>query len=246
MSGRIFTFVPTVSALVDGSAVPVRHTNMAVYARDGSGRTWVRKRQANMGCEEFLGEALGWLLANALEAPVPDSAIFVDKDGDPSWLSECVPSVVHWDPARVNEISNADGLGAVLALDAIILNADRHGGNLLLQADATGDGLHVWAIDHGAALIGSAKDIDGYREEITDPRNLARGIPVDLVEGSALQAARRACSLAPLDVRGMAQGACLQAKEPAADLIADVLAERCAKAEKLVTAYLEQIRRLQR
>lgn len=246
MSKPIFTFVPVEASLVDVRPVPVNHTNMAVYALGASGRAWVRKRQENMGCEEFLSETLAWLLAKALEVPVPESAIHTDDQGDPSWLSEWVPSVMHWDPAFINRITNVEGLGALVALDAIILNPDRHAGNILLQPESDGLGLRVWAIDHGAALIGYAKDIQGYRDAVTDPRNLARGLPVDLIEAFALEAGRRASELSATDVKAIVHGGCLQAKEPGAAAIAEVLVERCARAKRFVADYLEEIRRRQR
>lgn len=50
--------IPRVPAIVRLGRVPVPHTNEATYALDAEGRRWVAKREADMGCEALLAEAL--------------------------------------------------------------------------------------------------------------------------------------------------------------------------------------------
>jgi len=245
-SALLFGEVPTVVELEDVGGVPVRHTNNAVYSIDERGRKWVRKRETDMGSEEFLGELLGWLLGNAIGAPLPGGAIHLGPDGVYSWLSESINGVVHWDPSLANSILNPEGLGALLALDAIILNPDRHAGNILLQFQADGDSCKVWGIDQGMAHIAYPNEITGSEDELPHCRNVARGIPIDLVSEGTVAAATRAAQLEPSRIRGMVHLACVWAREPKADVIAQMLISRCAQAETLLRVYLEQLRQSQR
>lgn len=77
--------IPIVVSLADGPVVPVPHTGMAVYSIDAQGRKWVRKREENIGCEELLAEAIGWLMGRRLDVPVPDAAFYRGPEGA-SWL----------------------------------------------------------------------------------------------------------------------------------------------------------------
>ncbi len=47
-------------------------------------------------------------------------------------------------PLHKAPITNPDALGAMLALDAILLNVDRHSGNIILQPTADEAGLRAW------------------------------------------------------------------------------------------------------
>jgi hypothetical protein len=236
--------IQIVASLVDGDEVPVAHTGRARYSIDESGRRWVRKLEENIGCEELLAEAISWLLATRLDVPVPPAALYKDPEGL-SWLSGLVDAVVHWDSSHAPKVSNVDGLGAVLALDALVQNPDRHAGNLLVQpVDAVT--VRVWAIDHGQALVGWPDDFLANANEITSIRNLIRGLPIDLLEESAANAARKATKLSHSEIMSMVRGACLLTKETKADVIGQTLSARCADAERLVTAYVKSIREASR
>jgi hypothetical protein len=49
--------IPRVGAILRLGRVPVPHTNEAVYALDTTGRRWVAKREADLGCEALIGYA---------------------------------------------------------------------------------------------------------------------------------------------------------------------------------------------
>lgn len=233
--------IPIVLTLADGPEVPVAHTGKARYSIDDLGRRWVRKREENIGCEELLAEAIGWLMARRLGAPVPAAAIHMDAEGT-SWLSGLVEPVVHWDNGHAPKVENLDELGAVLALDAIIHNPDRHAGNLLVQPQADPLRVKVWAIDHGQALVGWPDDFREKANEIPSIKNLLRGLPVDLVEQYAAAAAQKAIALSGQEILSMVRGACLLTKETKADVIGQTLAARCVDAPRIVASYIQSIK----
>jgi hypothetical protein len=236
--------IPVVASLTDGDDVPVPHTGRARYSIDEAGRRWVRKLEENIGCEELLAEAISWLLARRLDVPVP-AAAYHGGPGELSWLSGLISPVVHWDSAHAPKVTNLDGLGAVLALDALVQNPDRHAGNLLVQPiDAVT--VKVWAIDHGQALVGWPEDFKEKANEIPGVRNLLRGLPIDLLEEPAANAARKAAKLSRSEIMSMVRGACLLSKETKADMIGETLSARCVDAEGLVATYVKNIREASR
>lgn len=219
--------------------VPVPHTNEAVYALDAAGRRWVAKREANMGCEAMLAEAVTWLLARRIGAPVPDAA-FVDDDGGRSWLSAWVPHAKHWSVATAGVIGNAPEAAAILALDAVVLNEARHAGNVLVVPDGNG-GSHVVAIDGDEALIGHPRELALRGLKSPDPRILAPGFPPPGWRTNALAAAARCAALSRKDIFADASEACRVAREPAVDLLTRILIERCANAVALTEAYVDVV-----
>jgi hypothetical protein len=101
--------------------------------------------------------------------------------------------------------------------------------------------LKVWAIDHGNALVGWPTDYVARRREIPDPRNLAPGLPMDLVQEGAMEAAEKATCLVLQDILALVREACTNAAEQKIDEIVSVLADRCANARTLVESYLKRI-----
>jgi hypothetical protein len=231
--------IPRVTSLVRLGRVPVPHTNDATYALDGDGRRWVAKREVDMGCEALLAEALTWLLARRIGAPTPDAAWFEDADGR-SWLSAWVPHAKHWSAHMAGVIRNPAEAAAILALDAVVCNEARHGGNLLLVPDARG-GSSVVAIDGDEALIGHPQELARRGLVPPDPRILARGFPPAEWRAEALAAAARCAALAAADLSADARDACAVAREPAVDAVVALLSERCAHAVSLTDAYLSLV-----
>jgi len=241
MATLLTSEIPIVQALSDHGDVPVEHTGNAVYSTDGGGGRWIRKRECNIGVEEMLAEMIGWLIARRLDVPVPDAAVFLAQ-GDRSWLSAQIPNVVHWAPSQAPLVTNIDGLGAMMALDALIMNADRHARNILIQPSPDELHLRAWAIDHGAAMVGWPADFASQRTAVPSPRNLARGLPMDLLRDGAMEAAEKATSLSHREILPMVTEACTIAAEQQVQIISETLAERCAGAQALVEEYLEQTR----
>ena len=150
--------IPRVHGITRFARVPVPHTNDATYTLDTQGNEWIAKREADMGCEALLAEAVTWLLARQLGVRVPDAA-FCDAPTERAWLSRRIPDAVHWSALRSNAIANPRETAAIIVLDAIVYNEARHGRNLLATGEDTTTGMTIWAIDADEALIGHVGEV---------------------------------------------------------------------------------------
>lgn len=230
--------------VVDGSHVPVSNGSCARWARDASGRQWVRKRESDTGVQPLLAEAASFLFGQHLDVPQPGGAVFHDGT-EWSWMSQRIEAAgEHWDPDMRDLVVNLDGLGRVLALDAIIFNEDRHRCNLLVEPIDDEDHLRIWAIDAGKAEIGWPSDFIGRGLAAPDPHNHARGLPIAALAEPALDAAAVAAQLDKDRLRGLIGEACDLAREPAAEPLADAFIQRCLHAPEIVARYLESLRSL--
>jgi hypothetical protein len=237
----VLTTLKIVTDVVDLGGVPVPHTGQVVYALDPKGRRWVRKYEENTGFQEFLSEALGWLLAKRIGASVPDAALTTVPEKR-SWLSRCIEPAVHWDATCIDRIDNVADLGAMLVLDVLILNEDRHQGNVLLQATGVESKMQAWAIDHGAALIGWSGDFSARKADIPSTGNLLKGLQVDLLEAHAIDSAEKVTQLPKSEILAIVGEACAIVQESDVERIADVLSQRCLSAPTLIKRYLKAIR----
>jgi hypothetical protein len=231
--------IARVAGLVRLARVPVPHTNDATYVLDCEGRRWVAKREADMGCEALLAEALTWLLARRIGVPVPGAGWSEDDTGR-VWLSAWVPNARHWSALAQRNIQNAPEAAAILALDAVVFNEARHGGNILLVPDL-GGGASVVAIDGDEALIGHPLELARRGLVPPEPRILARGFPPAGWRANALAAAERCAAITPSELAADVAEACAVAREPAVDLVREVYTSRCAQAVRLTEAYLRSV-----
>lgn len=224
--------------------MPVQNSSGAVYSVDGTGRRWVRKRVSEMGHEALLAEALGWLLARHFSVPIPDAAL-TGRGEDASWLSGYLPFVKHWNAAEGTRVRNLRAIGKVLMLDALLMNGDRHAGNVLLAPLKRGDRLTAWAIDFDHALVGWPGDFAALSvDELPSLRNLARGLPVAAMRPGARQAAREARLLDRRILAGYVTEACEIAEEPRKDALLAALQARADRAIELTDLYLASIEAL--
>jgi hypothetical protein len=210
------------------------------WAIDDQGRRWVRKHVEQCGFEAVLAEAVGWLIARAIGVPVPDAAVSGAED-DLSWLSSWVSDATHWDPARAHLIGNVDEFGRMLALDAILFNEDRHARNMLLQAV---DGTHVklWAIDCDAALVGWPADFAKRAvADVPSTKNLAPGIPADLLAPGARAGAMAATALSGAALAAYVAEACDITGDPNGDVLTKALTARMASAVEVTENYLRAL-----
>lgn len=191
------------------------------------------------GFQVILAEAIGWLLGGRIGVPIPDAAVY-SKSMERSWLSRAVesPAPTHFNPGFALRISNLGDLGAMMALDVLILDEDRHRQNILLQPEPDELHLKVWAIDSGNAKIGWIDDFVERRRDLPSPHNLARGLPLDLLTDGAITAAEAAAGIESAELRSFVQEACEIVGEARVDVLHEVLAERCADAPDLVSRYL--------
>ncbi|MBT9556523.1 MAG: hypothetical protein IV100_10860 [Myxococcales bacterium] len=137
-------------------------------------------------------------------------------------------------------IRNSAEAAAILALDAVVCNEARHGGNLLLVPDDRG-GSVVVAIDGDESLIGHPSELAKRGVVPPDPRILARGFPPDGWRADALAAAVRCAAISHTDLAADAAEACAVAREPAVDAVTRLMVQRCAHALVLTESYLSLV-----
>ncbi len=232
--------IERVTGVINGALVPVENGSEARWARDASGRQWVRKREADTGFQPLLAEAASWLLGELLDVPQPRAAAFFDGE-EWSWLSErIVGAAEHWEADMRDQVANLDGLGRVLTLDALVFNEDRHRRNLLVEPVAE-DSLKVWAIDAGKAEIGWPEDFLARGLAPPSPHNHARGLPVDALRDPAMAAASVAALLPESGLVAIVAQACEIAREPSAPALAAALISRCRRAPEIVVRYLDLV-----
>jgi hypothetical protein len=240
VTGRVYT-IPRVGEVLDLGKVPVQNSSEAVYAVDSTGRRWVRKRVSEMGHEALLAEALGWLLSRHLSVPTPDAALS-GEGAAASWLSSALPLVKHWSETERDRVRNIRAIGRVLALDAVLMNGDRHAGNILLSPLKKGGRMTAWAIDFDHALVGWPGDYAAVSvDELPSLRNLARGLPVAYMRPGARQAAREARLLDGGILARYVAEACEIAGEPSGDALLTALQARLDRAIELTDRYLAAI-----
>jgi hypothetical protein len=233
--------IERLKGVVDGPVVPVENGSEARWARDATGRQWVRKRESYTGFQPLLAEAASYLLGEHLGVPQPQGAVFYDG-AEWSWMSERIAAAgEHWEPDMRDLIANLDELGRVLTLDAIVFNEDRHRRNLLVEPVGDEAHLKVWAIDSGEAKIGWLGDFVRRGLAAPSPHIHAPGLPIQALAEPAMAAAFVAVALPEDALRSLVGEACVIAREPAASALADALLMRCRRAPEIVAGYLEAL-----
>jgi hypothetical protein len=222
--------------------VPVANRSGATYAL-ADRRKWVRKKKLAIGEYGMLAEAIGWLWARKLELPVPDAAAFVPGQYEVDcWLSEAVDDVRHWRADKV-PVVNSPGLGGILALDAVLMNDDRHEGNILLEpfVEDGEEAWRAWGIDFGNAKVGLVEEFIGLEEALPAVDLLPKDLPFEILEGPALEAAEEIAAWEDLFITKSVGEACSVAGSGQADILVQALIKRCDKAVPLVEAYFEEL-----
>lgn len=156
-------------------------------------------------------------------------------------MSEVVRAVTHWNAEYRDLIVNLDEVGRMLTLDALTLNEDRHARNILMQPQSDDAHFVLWAIDSGDALIGSPTDFVMAGLKHPDPRNHARGLPIEALRSGALASAQQACALPERRLHAIVAEACGLAREPEQAALTDALIHRCGHAPQIVASYLDAL-----
>jgi hypothetical protein len=230
----------TVTSGMHVANVEVEHISAADYFKDSLGRPWIRK--VNLGWQELLAELIGWLLGKELGVPQPAGAFYKGAGPEMGWLSAEIASPFHWHGSHAHFVQNIDGLGAMLTLDALIHNHDRHAKNILLTSTGEEPDVLAWAIDTGAALVGFPGDFIGAGLAIPEKPNLAPGLPVGLMEVGAYKAAKKAAELAGSAVlRHYVRQSCMLVGEKESDLLFTALSKRMEQATDLVDRYIKVV-----
>jgi hypothetical protein len=230
--------IEAVSSISPVRMVTVPNGCDATYALCPSQRRWVWK--ATTGANDVLAEALGWLLSREIGVPTPNAAS-TRFEGEQTWLSEVVPLAHHWSPPRFTQLSQPDHLGAMLALDAIIGNTDRHAGNVLCVDGA--NGIDVYSIDVAASWVGTPGDIATRGMDTPGIEKLIRGIHVEVIRAGAIDAANRAAGIDRAKLGEFVREACGLARDLQVKLLTDTMVTRCAAAVQLTEKHLKNIER---
>ncbi|MBN1208217.1 MAG: hypothetical protein JXB05_25370 [Myxococcaceae bacterium] len=229
------------SGLVDGKLVDAENSSEAVYSMDALGRRWVRKKMLYTGWQPILAESIGWLLAREIGLRVPAGAVG-GTGNELSWLSAYIGDALHWQRGLAHFVKNIDEFGAMLTLDAIIFNDDRHSKNILLVPDQGEEDYVAWAIDVGNARVGYPTEFAALGLDVPTKPNIARGLPIELMKVGAFAAAKKAAQLAGTQTLARYVGeACDVVGESTANLLLGALSERMKHAGELVERYMQVI-----
>jgi hypothetical protein len=221
-------------------AVQVEHTSEADYFQDSLGHQWVRK--VHIGWQELLAEMLGCLMGRALGVHQPPGALFLGDNNERGWLSGFIPHTVHWAAGQAHFVQNLDQFGAMLTLDALIHNHDRHAKNILLTSTGEEPDMLAWSIDTGAALVGFPSDFVNVGLAVPEKPNIARGLPVGLMEIGAYKAAHKATELAGSELlRHHVAESCRLVGEQESDLLFTALSRRMEQATRLAEDYMKVV-----
>ena len=230
------------SAPIVGAAVSVPNKSGAMYAL-ATGRKWIRKTKLSTSEFDMLAEALGWLLSRKLDLPIPNLAAYVPGEYEKDcWLSELIQNAGHWS-ADKTPIQNLKDMGGFLTLDALLMNADRHEGNILLEPRVENgeETWHLWGIDFGNATIGRINEFVSIRSDLPDTKVLPRDLPFEILEGPALQAAEEIKTWPASFINKSVHEACQVAGYERAGELAEVLEIRCNEAVSLTETYFKNI-----
>jgi len=233
--------IERVSGLV--SQRPVGHGNSdPEYALDGKGRLWVMKKEKNSAPAQMVAESIGWQLGRAIGVRCPDAGVCLE--GDRAWLSLLIESAKQWKPTYADSITNYDELGAMLVLDTIIINEDRHAGNLLVEPHPDQARLRSWAIDSGDAKAGYPGEYAVVSQRGSVPVDFPVGLPIDAMIQGIDNASQKACELTDRALRNFVDETAEigQMDSEGANSLLTTLADRCARAKELSDQVLDHLR----
>jgi hypothetical protein len=207
---------------------------------DPSRRWWVLKPLQARG---ILAESIGGLLGRLIGVEVPEFAVF-DEDGRRGWLSAFVREAHHWDRSRVSALTNPNGIGRMLALDAIIHNEDRNTENFILEPQDELESFRCWAIDMESALVGMPRAFASKGNKAPRPYALPADLVVDdEMRGTASEAALVAAGASEAAIREIVAIAMETAGTLDGEVLSAALLARCRHAPQIVEDYLGQIPR---
>ncbi len=145
----------TYTGYVESPRPPLDTSASPRWVQTFDGRQWLLKREEDSAPEELIGEALGLFFGRELGARIPEAALF--RDGARrGWLSHSVSPADVWSPETRDLVANPAEVAAMIVLDAVLANQDRHAENVLVTPAVRGPGRVVWAIDHGAVIATDA------------------------------------------------------------------------------------------
>lgn len=214
--------------------------NETTIVIDGNERIWVQKWSEDNNSALIFNESIAWHLGQRMGVLMPTCA--VDTSGaSPRWLSELVDDAQRWSSANAVYASNPESLGAMLALDVLILNEDRHAGNILMQADGSPINLRCWAIDHDGAMVADPARFESQIEHLPSTGSHADLTPSPQIEKGARLAVERVQELEFKELVGMTEDAASPTGVGFARPIAELLERRLGCLSRLVEAHLKAL-----
>jgi hypothetical protein len=207
----------------------------ARYAVDDEGRRWVYKRAEDTGAAGLLGEALAQLLGRWLAAPVPEGAVYLGPDG-PGWASRWV-AAPRWSPLLRDRICNPAQVGAMLALDALLMNEHRSARDLLVVPSPDEARLTVLALDWGRLRLEALQDA----QALPSAQGHARGLPLEALREGASAAAGVAERMDEVLLQEFVAESCAVARYSEATSLGLALRARCQNASALVARHLDAL-----
>jgi hypothetical protein len=201
---------------------------------------WFRKSwstSAVQGSGTFLGEAIGYLLAQAVGVATPKFG--VDACDRTAWLSKDVGAA--WKPLGAGAQAFRE-LGGILMLDAVLCNSDRHSMNLGV---ANG---RVSAFDFDKSPLGVPLFAEGYsrpKVQKTIPPQTLEGVDIDEAVNGASTVAAALHALCPSDIEKILRAALFNSPDSEGDLekVLPVLEYRCTATNDLLDLLVSKLRR---
>lgn len=243
-SGSLNRRILELASARDRNAVPIPNACDATWSYS-AGRVWVRKR---ICFQTIMAEAVAALLAPVVGATLPDAAIYRDDPANEwDWMSAVVRDARHWDPKYRDAVVNLDEVAAMMVLDAVLLNEDRHAGNILAVPEPDGISMKLWAIDFGNALVGRLSDFES--RGISPPsdfgvRRHATGLPIGALKARVQSPIDELRRIPRTEVVATSIEACRIARElddSTSVRLADALEHRCRSASEIVGYYLDRL-----
>lgn len=210
---------------------------------DSEGVLWVQKA---LPAGPFFAELLVGVLGLELRVPIPEMGYATS-----GFLSRYHQGG-HWETMLEHSIVNIDGIGAALALDAIVGNPDRHAQNILLAPTGKmrddDPELHAWCIDHEGCWLANpmvmTSVLTGDPERSILCRRQPSDLPIERLESAALRAATDASKMSDTGVSWLTTDAAQTAGVDAShrDLAHELLRSRCRAAPRIVQQYIADLR----
>lgn len=243
MSGSLFYDICVVDQVTSYGKVTSPNTNAVEYVVDDDAREWVLKREME-GFNSVLSEAIGYCLSRLVGVPTPEGGILLESKDMPLWMCRRVPDVTHWDVSHMHKVINLDQVGAMLALDAVIGNADRHAGNILLEPRADGT-FFAHSIDVEQSWLLAPEDLcdeSGPRSDLAPVHRQTRWLfPMVALSAHMTEAAKAMESVSAQSIRGAVGYASGLLRDARTDSFTGPLHARFQIAQQLVNQRIKQI-----
>lgn len=220
---------------------PEEYTEQPEWARTlGPPREdWVLKLAHRGPGLSVAAEAFAWLVGHQIGMALPDGALYAG-DAGVGWLSRRIPDARNWAPEDRDAVSNTEQIGAMLALDAVLANDDRHQQNVLVVA-GTPTGRSLIAIDHGRLNIVHEARLIALGDAPPKPHDDRPALDYRALRPAALAAGDRMSALPDDTVIAWLSEAFQAQREQVPSGLPDLVLRRFNVACKTVETYLNRL-----